>query len=98
MLSKVSMVYKMKSKKDLLQTWQHLRTQYHFISHINSAVNFDEKQTTSYRNNDIQIVGRDQDLERVMDILLQKNVRELITIILSGHWVLGKQALPNLFQ
>lgn len=97
MVSKVSMVYKMKSKRELLQTRQHLPTQYHFISHINSVVNFDEKQTTSYRNNDIQIVGRDHDLECVMDILLQKNVRELITIIsVVGPLGLGKTSLAQL--
>ena len=96
MLSKVSMVHKMKSKRELLQTRQHLPTQYHFISHINSVVNFDEKQTTSYRNNDIRIVGRDQDLEHLMHMLMQINVKELTIISIVGPVGLGKTTLAQL--
>ncbi|WVZ64549.1 hypothetical protein U9M48_014049 [Paspalum notatum var. saurae] len=96
MLSKASMVYKMKSKRELLQTRQHLPTQYHFISHIDSVVNFDEKQTTSYRNNDIPIVGRDQDLEQLMDMLMQKNVQELTIIAIVGPVGIGKTSLGQL--
>lgn len=96
MLSKASMVYKMKSKRELLQTRQHLPTQYHFISHINSVVNFDEKQTTSYRNNDIRIVGRDQDLEHLMYMLMQINVKELTIISIVGPVGLGKTSLAQL--
>ncbi|KAG0543341.1 hypothetical protein BDA96_02G181900 [Sorghum bicolor] len=96
MLSKVSMVHKMKSKRELLQTRQHLPTQYHFISHINSVVNFDEKQTTSYRNNDIRIVGRDRDLEHLMYMLMQINVKELTIISIVGPVGLGKTSLAQL--
>lgn len=95
MLSKVSMVHKMKSKRELLQQRQQLPTQYHFISHINSVVNFDEKQTTSYRNNDIRIVGRDRDLEHLMDMLTQKNVNELTIISIVGPVGLGKTSLAQ---
>ncbi|TVU00842.1 hypothetical protein EJB05_53690 [Eragrostis curvula] len=93
-LSKVGMIYKMKSKRELLQTRQHLPTQYHFISHINSVVNFNERQTTSYRNNDITIVGRDRDLEHLMDMLLQINVLSIISIV--GPVGLGKTSLAQL--
>ncbi|XP_025800081.1 putative disease resistance protein RGA1 isoform X2 [Panicum hallii] len=96
MLSKVSMVYKMKSKRELLQTRKDLPTQYHFISHINSVVNFDEKQTTSYRNNDIQIVGRDHELERIMGMLMQINEKELTIISIVGPVGLGKTSLAQL--
>ncbi|KAJ1289290.1 hypothetical protein BS78_02G153200 [Paspalum vaginatum] len=96
MLSKASMVYKMKSKRELLQTRQHVPTQYRFISHINSVMNFDEKQTTSYRNNDIPIVGRDQDLEQLMDMLMQKNVQELTIIAIVGPVGIGKTSLGQL--
>uniref|UniRef100_A0A0A9DF88 Uncharacterized protein n=1 Tax=Arundo donax TaxID=35708 RepID=A0A0A9DF88_ARUDO len=96
MLSKVGMIYKMKSKRELLQTRQHLPTQYHFISHINSMVNFNEKQTTSYRNNDITIVGRDRDLEHLMGMLMQINVQELAIVSIVGPVGLGKTSLAQL--
>ncbi|XP_062193459.1 putative disease resistance protein RGA1 [Phragmites australis] len=96
MLSKVGMVYKMKSKRELLQTRQHLPTQFHFISQINSVVNFDEKQTTSYRNSDITIVGRDGDLEHLMKMLMQRNPQELSIIPIVGHVGLGKTSLAQL--
>ncbi|CAN6210439.1 unnamed protein product [Urochloa humidicola] len=96
MLSKISMVHKMKSKRELLQTRQNLPTQYHFISHIKSVVTFNEKQTTSYRNNDIRIVGRDQDLEHLMDMLVQVNVKELTIISIVGPVGLGKTSLAQL--
>ncbi|CAN6174000.1 unnamed protein product [Urochloa humidicola] len=96
MFSKISMVHKMKSKRELLQTRQNLPTQYHFISHINSVVPFDEKQTTSYRNNDIPIVGRDKDLEHLMDMLMQMNAKELTIISIVGPVGLGKTSLAQL--
>ncbi|CAL5088829.1 unnamed protein product [Urochloa decumbens] len=96
MLSKINMVHKMKSKRELLQTRQHLPTQYHFISHINSVVTFNEKQTTSYRNNDIRIVGRDQDLEHLMDMLVHMNAKELTIISIVGPVGLGKTSLAQL--
>ncbi|KAK3129877.1 hypothetical protein QOZ80_6BG0485970 [Eleusine coracana subsp. coracana] len=96
MLSKFGMIHKMKSKRELLQIKQHLPTQYHFISHINSMVNFDEKQTTSYRNNDITIVGRDKDLEYLMNLLMQTNVQELSIISIVGPVGLGKTSLAQL--
>ncbi|CAN6174001.1 unnamed protein product [Urochloa humidicola] len=86
----------MKSKRELLQTRQNLPTQYHFISHINSVVPFDEKQTTSYRNNDIPIVGRDKDLEHLMDMLMQMNAKELTIISIVGPVGLGKTSLAQL--
>ncbi|TVU09196.1 hypothetical protein EJB05_42644, partial [Eragrostis curvula] len=95
-ISKVGMIHKMKSKRELLQTRQQLPTQYHFISHINSVVNFDEKQTTSYRNSDIRLVGRDRDLECLMDMLMQVNVQELSIISIVGPVGLGKTSLAQL--
>ncbi|KQJ89858.1 hypothetical protein BRADI_4g28177v3 [Brachypodium distachyon] len=95
-LSKASMVYKMKSKRELLQTRQHLPTQYHFISLINSVVDFDEKQTTSYRNSDITIFGRGRDLENLMDMIMQKSVDELSIISIVGRVGLGKTSLAQL--
>ncbi|XP_047046598.1 disease resistance protein RPV1-like isoform X1 [Lolium rigidum] len=95
-ISKVSMVHKMKSKRELLQTRQHLPTQYHFISHINSAVDFYEKQTTSYRNSDITIFGRDRDLGNLMDMIMQKSVNEISIISIVGPVGLGKTSLAQL--
>ncbi|XP_037440910.1 disease resistance protein RUN1-like isoform X1 [Triticum dicoccoides] len=95
-ISKVSMVHKMKSKRELLQTRQHLPNQYHFISHINSVVDFDEKQTTSYRNSDITLFGRDRDLENLMDMIMQKSVGEISIISIVGPMGLGKTSLAQL--
>ncbi|KAF7072198.1 hypothetical protein CFC21_077359 [Triticum aestivum] len=95
-ISKVSMVHKMKSKRELLQTRQHLPNQYHFISHINSVVDFDEKQTTSYRNSDITLFGRDRDLENLMDMIMQKSVSEISIISIVGPMGLGKTSLAQL--
>ncbi|KAM3256956.1 hypothetical protein ACQJBY_049383 [Aegilops geniculata] len=95
-ISKVSMAHKMKSKRELLQTRQHLPNQYHFISHINSVVDFDEKQTTSYRNNDITLFGRDRDLENLMDMIMQKSVGEISIISIVGPMGLGKTSLAQL--
>ncbi|CAM0951010.1 unnamed protein product [Alopecurus aequalis] len=95
-LSKVSMVHKMKSKRELLQTRQHLPTQYHFISHINSVVDFDEKQTTSYRNSDITIFGRDIDVENLMHMIMHKSVHEISIISIVGPVGLGKTILAQL--
>ncbi|OEL15323.1 putative disease resistance protein RGA1 [Dichanthelium oligosanthes] len=98
MLSKVSMVYKMKSKKELLETRQRLPSEYHFSSHIDSVpvVNFGDKQTTSYRNNNIQIVGRDQNLQHLMDSLMEINTKELTIISIVGPVGLGKTSLAQL--
>uniref|UniRef100_A0A453KMA5 Uncharacterized protein n=1 Tax=Aegilops tauschii subsp. strangulata TaxID=200361 RepID=A0A453KMA5_AEGTS len=95
-ISKVSMVHKMKSKRELLQTRQHLPNQYHFISHINSVVDFDEKQTTSYRNSDITLFGRDRDLENLMNMIMQKSVGEISIISIVGPMGLGKTSLAQL--
>ncbi|XP_006660544.2 putative disease resistance protein RGA1 isoform X2 [Oryza brachyantha] len=96
MLLKSSMVYKMKSKRDILQQRQHLPNQYHFLSHINSAVKFEGKQTTSYRNTDIAIVGRDADLDRIIDILMQNDAEELSIIPIVGPVGFGKTSLAQL--
>ncbi|CAM0951009.1 unnamed protein product [Alopecurus aequalis] len=90
------MVHKMKSKRELLQTRQHLPTQYHFISHINSVVDFDEKQTTSYRNSDITIFGRDIDVENLMHMIMHKSVHEISIISIVGPVGLGKTILAQL--
>ncbi|KAL5201099.1 hypothetical protein ABZP36_035453 [Zizania latifolia] len=95
MLLKGSMVYKMKSMREMLQKRQHLPNEYHFLPHINSEVNFEEKQTTSYRNTDIAIVGRDADLERLMDILRQKSTEELSIIPIVGPIGFGKTSLAQ---
>nr|UBY06999.1 NBS-LRR disease resistance protein [Dasypyrum villosum] len=95
-ISKVSMVHKMKSKRELLKTRQHLPDQYHFISHINSVVDFDEKQTTSYRNSDITLFGRDRDLENLMDMIMQKSVNEISIISIVAPVGLGKTSLAQL--
>uniref|UniRef100_A0ACD5XQW2 Uncharacterized protein n=1 Tax=Avena sativa TaxID=4498 RepID=A0ACD5XQW2_AVESA len=95
-ISKVSMVHKMKSKRELLQTRQHLPTQYHFISHINSVVDFYEKQTTSYRNSDVTIFGRDRDLGILIDMIMQKSVNEISIISIVGPVGLGKTSLAQL--
>ncbi|BAT07501.1 Os09g0327600, partial [Oryza sativa Japonica Group] len=95
MLLKGSMVYKMKSKREMLQQRQQLPNQYHFLSHINSAVNFEEKQTTSYRNTDIAIVGRDADLDNLMDILMENSAEELSIISIVGPVGFGKTSLAQ---
>ncbi|GJM94501.1 hypothetical protein PR202_ga11149 [Eleusine coracana subsp. coracana] len=92
---KVKMVHNMKSKRELLQR-QRLPAEYHFISHINSAVNFEEKQTTSFRNKDIKIVGRDEDFEHLMSMLMQRNEQEISIIPIVGPVGLGKTSLAQL--
>nr|ACJ54697.1 Pi5-1 [Oryza sativa Japonica Group] len=97
MLLKGSMVYKMKSKREMLQQSQQLPNQYHFLSYINSAVHyFEEKQTTSYRNTDIAIVGRDADLDHLMDLLMQNSAEELCIIPIVGPVGFGKTSLAQL--
>uniref|UniRef100_A0A0D9XCJ5 Rx N-terminal domain-containing protein n=1 Tax=Leersia perrieri TaxID=77586 RepID=A0A0D9XCJ5_9ORYZ len=96
MLLKGSMVYKMKSKREMLQQRQQLPNQYHFLSQMNSAINFEEKQTTSYRNTDIAIVGRDADLDHLMDVLMQNDAEELSIVPIVGPVGFGKTSLAQL--
>uniref|UniRef100_A0A0E0LZW8 Uncharacterized protein n=1 Tax=Oryza punctata TaxID=4537 RepID=A0A0E0LZW8_ORYPU len=95
MLLKGSMVYKMKSKREMLQQRQHLPSQYHFISQMDSAVSFEEKQTTSYRNADISFVGRDADLNHLMYISMKIGSEEISIIPIVGPVGFGKTSLAQ---